>query len=220
MEKRRDINYGTGNSFTKVTIENLENGFSGFKEVTITKNADGSKTIKAIGFPASGNSAEDNASQMSSNTFSALYPTSDPTQSPSALAVKEAKRDAILKYVGNVLPLVMESWYDNYMPLWEDIVEIPEVAVMIYDKGRQQHTTFNRREVLHIICFLGKYAFGKYGIFEEDYNATQISLMLKDGCEKSTRPELGYNTTKPIQAAIMKLMNSKKYTKRKNGKKE
>ena len=155
---------------------------------------------------------------MSSNTFSALYPTSDPTQSPSALAVKEAKRDAILKYVGNILPLVMESWYDNYMPLWEDILEIPEVAVMIYDKGRQQHTTFNRREVLHIICFLGKHAAGGAGIFEEYYNATAISLILKDGREKTTRPELGFNTTKSIQTAIIKLMNSKKYAKRKNGK--
>jgi len=214
VKKRKEINYGSGNCFTKITIENLENNFTNYKEVRIVKNSDGSKTITAIG---EGGSATGNASQATSDTAVAPAP---PAQSPSALAVKEAKREAILKYVGHTLSLVMESWQDFYMPLWEDILELPEVAAMIYDKGHQQHTTFNRREVLHIICFLGKHAAGGKGIFEDDYNASRISLMLKDGREKSTRPELGFNTTKPIQAAITKLMDSSKYTKRKNGKKE
>ena len=104
------------------------------------------------------------------------------------------------------------------MLLWEDILNLPEVEAIVYKKGHQQHTTFNRREVLHIICFLGKHAAGGAGIFEEYYNATAISLILKDGREKTTRPELGFNTTKSIQTAIIKLMNSKKYAKRKNGK--
>ena len=189
MELKIEGNPGTGNHYTEVKIGHIENNFPNVREVKIIKGTDGQKTtVMSGGYEIpSGNNA----------------PTDDKE--------KEAKRQDILKYVGKTLPLVMYAWKDKYMALWNDILALPEVDSVIYKRGRQQKTSFNRKEVLHIICYLGKHANGGIGIFEDNYVATNIALQLADGCEKTTRPELGFNTTKTIQVAIEKLMNSKKY---------
>ena len=190
-------NPGTGNHYTEINIKNLEANFPAVKEVTITKDANGKKVITTKGNeePALSNAAVPApASELGDNIN------------------KEARRQDILKYVGNTLPLVMYEWKDKYMDLWADILNIPEVDAIIYKRGHQQNTSFNRKEVLHIICYLGKHANGDIGIFEQRYVAKHVAEQLNDGCEKSTRPELGYNTTKPIQEAIDKLMKSKKYS--------
>lgn len=195
MEIKIEGNPGTGNHYTEVNIGHIENNFPNVKEVKIIKDADGTQTITT--------SDQDTPDVLTSESLAS--PVSMPT-------MKEALRADILKYVGNTLQLVNYSWKGKYMELWADILNIPEVDAMIYQKGRQQHTSFNRKEVLHIICYLGKHAAGGIGIFEESYNASKVALQLNDGCKKSTRPELGFNTTKPIQEAINKLMNSKKYS--------
>lgn len=187
---------GTGNHYTEITINNLEANFPAVKEVTITKDANGKKVITTKG---SENPAPSDASVPA------------PALESGDNINKEARRQDILKYVENTLPLVMYDWKDKYMNLWADILNIPEVDAIIYKRGHQQKTSFNRREVLHIICYLGKYADGGIGIFEQRYVAKQVSVQLNDGCDLSTRPELGYSTTKPIQEAIDKLMKSKKY---------
>ena len=189
MELKIEGNPGTGNHYTEVKIGHIENNFPNVREVKIIKGADGQKTTVMSGgdeTPAGNNASTDDKD-------------------------KEAKRQDILKYVGKTLPLVMYAWKDKYMALWNDILALPEVDSVIYKRGRQQKTSFNRKEVLHIICYLGKHANGGIGIFEDNYVATNIALQLADGCEKTTRPELGFNTTKTIQVAIEKLMNSKKY---------
>lgn len=191
MEIKIEGNPGTGNHYTEVKIDRIENNFPNVTEVKIIKDADGKKTTVM--------SNGDTANQGG-------QPTADDKE-------KEAKRQDILKYVGHTLPLVMYAWKDKYMNLWEDILALPEVDLVIYKRGRQQKTSFNRKEVLHIICYLGKHANSGFGIFEDNYVATNIALQLADGCEKTTRPELGFNTTKTIQAAIEQLMNSKKYLK-------
>lgn len=187
-------NPGSGNHYTEVNVVNVENNFSGLSEVTIVKNADGTKTVKASG------------SSVPAPSTSEAQVSVDNTQ-----ALKEAMRRDILTYVGHLLPLISYQWKDKYMALWADILLIPEVDAVVFKKGHQHDTSFNRREVLHIICYLGKHAAGGIGIFEERYVATHVAQMLGDGFVSRTRPELGYNTTKPIQVAIDKLMNSKKY---------
>jgi hypothetical protein len=189
MELKIEGNPGSGNHYTEVKIENIENNFPNVKEVKIIKGADGQKTTVMT---------DDNFAPEDNNP-----PVGDKD--------KVAKREDILKYVGKTLPLVLYRWKDKYMDLWRDILDIPAVDALIYKKGRQQKTSFNRKEVLHIICYLGKHANGGIGIFEDSYVATNVALLLADGCEKTTRPELGFNTKKTIQAEIEKLMNSKKY---------
>ena len=192
-------NPGTGNHYTEVNIKNIEANFPNVTEVIITKDANGKKTITT-------NGGENPA--PSDGTLPA------PTPETGGNINKEARRQDILHYVEKTLPLVLYDWKANYMDLWADILNIPEVDAMIYKRGHQQRTSFNRKEVLHIICYLGKHANGGIGIFEERYVAKHIAELLNDGCEKSTRPELSYNTTKPIQEAIDKLMKSKKYARK------
>lgn len=187
MELKIEGNPGTGNHYTEVKIGHIENNFPNVREVKIIKDADGKKTTVMSGDESSTGSG----SETGDND-------------------KDSKRADILKYVEKTLPFVLYQWKDKYMPLWNDILNLPEVDRIIYQRGRQQKTSFNRKEVLHIICFLGKHVIDGYGIFEA-YNATHIAAAFCDGCEKTTRPELGFNTTKTIQVAIEKLMNSKKY---------
>lgn len=189
-------NPGTGNHYTNITVGNIEANFTNIKEVIITKDADGKKVITAKG------------SETPASTDTAV---SAPAPETGGNISKEARRQDILNYVEKILPFVMYDWKTKYMDLWADILNIPEVDAIIYKRGHQQKTSFNRKEVLHIICYLGKHANGGIGIFEERYVAKYVALQLSDGCEKSTRPELGFNTTKSIQEAIDKLMKSKKY---------
>ena len=194
MEIKIEGNPGTGNHYTEVKIDRIENNFPNVKEVKIIKGADGSQTVTTPGM-------ETSPAPVSTTPL----PANDPE------AVKAAKRSDIIKYVGNTLQLVNYLWKDKYMDLWDDILNIPEVDAIIYKKGRQQRTSFNRKEVLHIIHYLGNCAAGGIGIFAERYVATYVAIQLNDGCETTTRPELGFNTSMPIQQAIDKLMSSKKY---------
>lgn len=121
----------------------------------------------------------------------------------------ETRREELLRYVQKTLQFVIFKWKAKYMELWNDILDLEEVAEVIYDPGRQVGPIFNRKEMCHIICYLGRYAEGG-GIFEK-YNATHIANSFADGGEKSTRPELGARPVKGIQVAIDGLMKQKKY---------
>ena len=121
---------------------------------------------------------------------------------------KESVREEILQYVENTLQYVAHPWKDKYMALWADILDLPEVSDVIYDKGRQEGTRFNRKEVCHILCYLGKYANGGIGIFQK-YVASYIAASLHDDKQSAIRPELGFRPSHEIQDAIDKLMNEK-----------
>lgn len=120
---------------------------------------------------------------------------------------KTVLRQEILDYVSKTLPFVLYQWKDKYMDLWSDILSLPEVEAVIYNPGRQRGTAFNRKEVAHIICYLGKHAVDGMGIFQK-YNATRIATTFRDGAEKSVRPELGFRPSKDIQVAIDKLLKN------------
>lgn len=192
-------NPGTGNHYTEVNVKNIEANFPNVKEVIINKDANGNKVITTKG---------------GENPALSVGAAPAPAPEQGGNINKEARRQDILHYVEKLLPLIMYDWKAKYMDLWADILNIPEVDAMIYKRGHQQNTSFNRKEVLHIICYLGKHADGGIGIFEERYVAKYVAEQLNDGCEKSTRPELSYSTTKPIQQAIDKLMQSKKYARK------
>lgn len=124
------------------------------------------------------------------------------------LPKKEDLREEILAYVGKTIFFVLSPWKDKYMNLWSDILDLPEVNAIIYDKGRQKNTVFNRKEVCHIIHYIGKEAVDGYGIFEK-YNATHIANRFMDDMSNAVRPELYYNPSKPIRDAIDNLLQCK-----------
>lgn len=121
---------------------------------------------------------------------------------------KESIREEILQNVENTLQYVNFSWKNKYMALWADILELPEVESVVYDKGKQCGTRFNRKEVCHILCYLGKYADGGIGIFKT-YVASYIAACLGAGNMNTLRSELGFRPSKEIQHAIDKLMEEK-----------
>ncbi len=124
-------------------------------------------------------------------------------------ANKESVREEILQYVGNTLQFVNTKWKDKYMDLWADILNIPEVDAIIFDPGQQAGTRFNRLELCHIICYLGKHSDGGIGIFKK-YVATKIAASFNDGKESTTRPQLGFRPSQEIQDAINQLMKERK----------
>ncbi|MBE6260283.1 MAG: hypothetical protein E7107_05580 [Prevotella sp.] len=63
---------------------------------------------------------------------------------------KKGKK-AIMEYVGRLRPLVKEQYQERYDQIWEGILEISQVKAVIYNKGKQQDTTFNRNLLAQLI---------------------------------------------------------------------
>ena len=66
-------------------------------------------------------------------------------------ACTPAAKEAIMEYVGRLRPVVREQYRDRYDEIWEGILEISQVKAVIYNKGKQQDTTFNRNLLAKII---------------------------------------------------------------------
>ncbi len=173
--------------------------------------------IKIEGNPGTGNTFQkidigkvDNYYDKVDQIVNNFYGKQAPYQAADTSVDKAALRKDILDYVYRTHGFVMYPWKKNYLVLWSDILDLPEVDVMIYDPGRQVGTVFNRKEVMHILCYLGQKAFDGMGIFEK-YNATKIAAALNDGAETTTRPELGYMPDPSIRKAIDDLLQKKNY---------
>lgn len=109
-----------------------------------------------------------------------------PTATDSAL--KEADRvqrqAEILRYAGNLKPYVAPAWKNRYEALWRSILELPEVAAVVYEPGKQKETTFNRDLVANII-----YMMCQAGVIAES-NATTLTLALEGDKAHSVRAQL------------------------------
>lgn len=59
--------------------------------------------------------------------------------------------DVIMEYVGRLMPVVREEVADKYIMIWQEILANNMVKQVIYNKGKQQDTSFNRNLVAQII---------------------------------------------------------------------
>ncbi len=59
-------------------------------------------------------------------------------------------RQSIIEYVNRLMPVVALEYRDQYSKIWMDILEEDAVRCVIYDRGRQQGTLFNRNLVAQI----------------------------------------------------------------------
>lgn len=124
-------------------------------------------------------------------------PTENATRNP------QLCKDSILEYVMKLHPsLVREEWRNKYKELWEEILELPEVAKVIYDKGRQQKTTFNRNLVGNILHLMAECKVLTTG------NATNLAKALEDNADASIRAKLGEMPSKEVKDAIEILIKS------------
>lgn len=109
----------------------------------------------------------------------------------------------IIDYVMQIHPMyVSKEWQDKYEELWKAILELPEVASKIYDKGRQQNTTFNRNLVGNILHLMAKCK-----VLTTD-NATKLAIALEDDANASIRAKLGEMPVKEVKDAVEGLLKS------------
>ena len=101
--------------------------------------------IKIEGNPGTGNSyTEINIGHIENNYPSVTsvvnnyYGKRMPEQTADAPIDKAAKREIILDYVYRTRGFARHPWKERYRELWSDILDLPEVDALIYDKGRQK----------------------------------------------------------------------------------
>jgi hypothetical protein len=119
----------------------------------------------------------------------------------------ESVRKEILDYVSKTLGLVEEKWKPIYMDLWNDILDLKEVSAEVYDRGRQQNTTFNRKLVANIIYYLGNFRNNGSGMYGS-YNASTVVSLLEGATNCNVRVELGLQPSRAIRNAIDPLLKT------------
>ena len=113
-------------------------------------------------------------------------------------------KENILEYVMRLHPVyVRQEWQDKYGELWEQILELPAVAEKIYDKGRQQNTTFNRNLVGNILHLLAD----KKVLTTN--NATKLAIGLENDENASVRAKLGEMPPKEVKDAVEEWLKCK-----------
>lgn len=109
-----------------------------------------------------------------------------------------ASKDAIMEYVKKLTPIVREEYQGVYSEMWLGILELKEVKSRVYNKGKQQGTTFNRDFVAQIIHQLGN------RIYLPDANPVVMAEHLEPekGKDHPVRQKLGESPDKSIKKAI------------------
>ena len=97
---------------------------------------------------------------------------------------------------------VRVEWHDKYLPLWERILELPSVASKVYNKGKQQGTTFNRSLVSNILHLLAERR------VLTTTNATRLAEVLEGSANASIRGSLGEMPGKVICKEVEEVLNA------------
>lgn len=120
-------------------------------------------------------------------------------------AAREQGKAAIMEYVGRLKPLVVSNMIGKYDEVWLRILELDEVKCMVYDRGRQQNTTFNRNFVANIIHLMrddGMYLPGTNDVTMAEY------LEPQKGKEHPVRGSLGLSPENKVKMAIEKVFQA------------
>ena len=151
--------------------------------------------IKIEGNPGTGNTFNEvhigvvenyvpNATTVINNHYGdsrKAQPTADKDTSKADLLVR---RGEIMQYVGNLKQYVAKEWKNRYESIWASILDIVEVAAVIFEPGKQKDTTFNRNLVANII-----YIMCNQGIITET-NATTLTVGLEGDKDHPVRAQL------------------------------
>ena len=62
----------------------------------------------------------------------------------------EGVRQALLDYVGRLMPVVAAEFRDEYAAIWREILAEEAVSKVVYERGSQKGTLFNRNLVARI----------------------------------------------------------------------
>ena len=147
-----------------------------------------------------------NATHITNNYYGDQFVPKDmvrkePSAPENATRNPQLCKESVLEYVMRLHPSqVREEWKDKYLALWESILELPAVSSTIYDKGKQQGTTFNRNLVGNILHLLAEKK-----VLKTD-NATRLATELEGSSEVSIRQKLGEMPAKKIKDSIEELI--------------
>lgn len=62
----------------------------------------------------------------------------------------EGLKQSVMDYVTKLMPVVATEYKEVYLKMWLDILEKDAVSKIVYERGRQQGTLFNRNLVAQI----------------------------------------------------------------------
>jgi hypothetical protein len=62
----------------------------------------------------------------------------------------EGIRKSVMDYVGRLMPVVAADFRDHFSKIWQEILEQEAVSRVIYERGSQKGTLFNRNLVAQI----------------------------------------------------------------------
>lgn len=107
-------------------------------------------------------------------------------------------RQAIMDYVGRLRPLVVAAMQDTYEALWQQVLDLPEVRQRVYNRGRQQGTTFNRDLVAQIVHVMGT------RVYVPTARAVQMAECLEPakGRDHPVRQRLGENPEAAVKKTV------------------
>lgn len=111
-------------------------------------------------------------------------------------------KEAIMEYVGRLKPVVKEEYLDQYDRIWEGILELNLVKGAVYNRGKQQGTTFNRNLVANIIHQISSI------VYLPTANNVQMAECLEPekGAQHPVRQKLGESPERPIKRSIEEFM--------------
>ena len=114
-------------------------------------------------------------------------------------------RQSVMEYVNRLMPVVREQYQSIYHDIWLGILELKEVKLQVYNKGKQQDTTFNRNFVAQIIHQLGD------RLYLPDANTVVMAEHLEPGKGKDhpVRQKLGEMPEKVVGKAIEELIKDR-----------
>ena len=112
-------------------------------------------------------------------------------------------KDDIMEYLGRLRPLVKEQYLERYDQIWEGILDISQVKAVIYNKGKQQDTTFNRNLLAQLIHQVEI-------IYLPTANNAQMTTYLEPerGADHPVRQKLGEVPDKTIKNAVEEYMKT------------
>ncbi len=142
-----------------------------------------------------------NATTVVNNHYGDRKSPQPPTDKTAGEAERLQRRMEIMHYVGNLKSYVAAEWKNRYETLWRSILDIPQVAALVYEPGKQKDTTFNRNLVANILCMMCD-----KGIIREN-NATTLTLALENDKDHSVRAQLRQEPAdKEIREAVRRLL--------------
>ena len=119
-------------------------------------------------------------------------------KTPSSEDSQKQVKEAVMDYLWRLKPVIREQYLSSYGEIWNGILELNEVKVLIYNKGKQQNTTFNRNLLAQLIHLVGE------RLYLPTANTVKMAEYLEPekGQEHSVRQKLGEVPDKTIKKAV------------------